>query len=589
MKCSPSRFLVFLLAGALLAGCLSPRTRGPGPTTPVQLLDLNPVLAPGRTAVLAAALVDGGDEGPLRPPTRLNLLLGDREIPARLYWAWAQLPGAGARASWLDPPLRWQLTLDPPVGGSFASPLIVADIPAGERPQWLQVEGTRVRPIWLEERGELWVQDLRNPTIDPVPWLTVAQAEAEDPTRQWRAALLADRLHSHQQPPRLPDPLPRALADQQTARWRAGFDRLAAADLDLARLLRRRLTGICRAGDTLVPIWPTDEQQLADLLQIQLSPAHDDATRVALSRAWLNAQPRVLAWTETTGEPDAVTVGLANLTNALRTARLRWEDSYEAPQEVKLAAESLRRRTVRFPPDLPAGQLVHTLTVEVGEQVQRLRFPARPTLAQPPGLLLGPFLQPRTLKDWQRGQFAMDAPDRATRASVRRTDVGWELFIECRGEALQPAAEPELLDPRFLRAGDLLGEAVYLFVGPVDRPLAIFAVTPTGGVTVFTGSVATPDVSTARREPVAGLGSAVDSIDSPARAAPDLSTWSATIRIPPQWIDASGLLSLGLIRSYETGAAPTSFPEPLFPWRLEPGRLLIDTSQWDELESMRPL
>ncbi len=121
MTLSLSRFLVFLLASALLGGCLSPRTRGPAATTPVQLVDLNPVLAPGTTALLAASVV-ATDEGPSLPPTRLTLRLGDREIPARLYWAWAQVPGAGLRATWLEPPLRWRLTLEPPAGGAFRQP-----------------------------------------------------------------------------------------------------------------------------------------------------------------------------------------------------------------------------------------------------------------------------------------------------------------------------------------------------------------------------------------------------------------------------------------------------------------------------------
>jgi hypothetical protein len=597
MTLSPSRFLVFLLASALLGGCLSPRTRGPAATTPVQLVDLNPVLAPGVTALLAARVV-ATDDGPSHPPTRLTLTLGDQEIPARLYWAWAQVPGAGLRATWLEPPLRWRLTLEPPAGGSFASPLIIADIPPDGRPEWLQVEGTRVRPIWLEEDGELWWRDLQHSTSDPGPLLSTAQPEAEDPTRSWRAVLLADRLHSPQQPARLTDPLTQALAEQQLSRWRTALDRLAAADLELARELRRRLTVICRDVESLVPAWPTDEDQLADVLQTLLSPAHDDQSRATMTRAWLNGQPRVLAWPATTGKRGWVAVGLANVTSEPLSIRLRWSDSYEAPRAIQLAPESLQRLSLRFPPDLPPAQLLHTVSIEVGEQVQQLRFTADPTPARPPGLVLGPFLQPRSLRDWQRGQYAMDAADHATRAAVRRTDEGWELFIECRGED-SPQQALALLDPRRLRATDLIGEAVYLFIGPVDNPLAVFAVTRSGTVQTFSGSVATSDVSVARRASASSSDFAGASPVDPASAAPGSlrsapntptsSVWSATIRLPAEWIDEEGLIPLGLIRSYESGAAPTSFPQPVFPWNLEPGRLLIDTSQWDELAGMRPL
>ncbi len=461
------------------------------------------------------------------------------------------------------------------------------------------MEGTRVRPIWLEEDGELWWRDLQHSTMNPGPLLSTTQPEAEDPTRSWRAVLLADRLHSPQQPARLSDPLTQALADQQLSRWRTALDRLAAADLELARELRRRLTVICRDVESLVPAWPTDEDQLADVLQILLSPAHDDRARATLTRAWLNGQPRVLAWPATTGKRGWVAIGLANVTGEPLPVRLRWSDSYQAPRALELAPESLERLSLRFPPDLPPAQLLHTVSIEVGEQVQQLRFTANPTPARPPALVLGPFLQPRTLRAWQRGQYTTDAADRATRAAVRRTDEGWELFIECRGEEAGPEQALALLDPRRLRAADLIGEAVYLFIGPVDNPAAVFAVTRSGAVQVFTGSVATSDVSVARRAPASGSDFAGAIGDDAAPAAlsslrsasstPTSTIWSATIRLPAAWIDDEGLIPLGLIRSYESGAAPTSFPQPVFPWRLEPGRLLIDTSQWDELDTSRAL
>ncbi len=33
------------------------------------------------------------------------------------------------------------------------------------------------------------------------------------------------------------------------------------------------------------------------------------------------------------------------------------------------------------------------------------------------------------------------------------------------------------------------------------------------------------------------------------------------------------------------GYAHTPFPQPIFPWRLNPGRLPIDLSQWNELDA----
>lgn len=588
---TPAPSVVFLLLFFCLAqlfGCDAPRTGEAVPPASLRLADLNPVLTPGDTAVLPAVLAATSGAAAL-PPPQLTIRLDEAELSARVYWAWTQTPAAAARTTWLAAPRRWRLTLDPPAGGAFATPVVVFDVPPTSRADWLQVGDSRVRPIWLDEDGSLWRQDLKDPLNAPLHLFDAVLPEAEDPARCWRAALMADRLHRLDVRPRFADPLVQALARQQVRRWQASLDRLAAADIDLAREVRRRLTLVLSDDGALVPAWPTDEQQLADLLHTLLSPAHDADARAAQARAWLAAQPHVRAWAETTGRPDRVGVGLANLTNQPRAVRLRWRGTYEAPRTIELPPESMRRLVLTPPLDLPPGELTRVLRVEAGEQVQELAYAARPAVARPPGLLLGPLFQPRTLRIWRQAGLRPQPAEHDTRAQLRRTVAGWELLIECRvpSDIVQPAggvkaaatavgpATPTgraLHDPAHLRASDLIGEAVYLFVGPVDEPSAILAFTPSGEVEAFRGRLPADAFSAERHS--------------------DAASWSVTVRLPERWIDGDGLLALGLLRSFggsEIPALPTSWPEPIFPWRLDPGRLLIDLSQWDDLNGARPL
>jgi hypothetical protein len=183
---------------------------------------------------------------------------------------------------------------------------------------------------------------------------------------------------------------------------------------------------------------------------------------------------------------------------------------------------------------------------------------------------MGPLLSGYTMQAWQQAQgggpppqvrpewataamLHKPAPDPAAQPSSAESRR-WELLVECR-------TAPALKDIESLKR-----EAVWLFFGPSARPTKILRVDLTGTVTFE--QPRDPMVPPEMDQPPGhvDINRAVD-------------RWSFRLPLPPGAVEADGLLRIGIVRMDATGRR-SSWPRPMLPWQLEPGRAALDTSAW---------
>ncbi|MCK4873106.1 MAG: hypothetical protein KAS72_10305 [Phycisphaerales bacterium] len=554
-------FTAVCAAAALLAlgiaGCQARDVSSTSPLWRVEPVDRRPVVIAGQTLVLPMAHVGMSVEAGA-PPDRVDVVLEDgRSLDAALYWAWAE--GRSGRSRWIAPANRWRVSDAPPTDGTPAAVLLFVDVPGDAKGQWMDVAGVPMQPIWLEPSGLLWEIDLDRPQALETELLLLAAEEAADPARRWRAALLADRLHTVPTWQPFDDPRIEAIADQAEAQWRGGLDRLAAASPTLAREVRRALTRVCTNGPTLIPAWPVDEASLAGLLHTLVLDRLTTRRRIDQVEAWRAAQPQAVVWPIADGDADHMTIRIANLCDVPQFAILTWDRDSPGQYIDAVDAERIQRFQPTRPPDRGMPDVLH---VEIGSW--RGEIPAAPRVysCAPPGYPIGPFAETLDMATWLAGRFNTAPVERATRAIVRRTDLGWELFVECRSQAADGPGESPLVDPRSADAIALTGEAVYVFFGRIDKPRLVLGISRSGEVRAFHGSATDVEIPVVSGE----------------------QRWVVTIPIRSAWIDAEGRISIGVVRSFQGDAWPTSWPMPMFPWRVEPGRVTIDLCAWDGMD-----
>jgi hypothetical protein len=337
------------------------------------------------------------------------------------------------------------------------------------------------------------------------------------------------------------------------------------ADPILAERIRQRLTLLIEFDDgTRAPAWPTDDGALEGLLSDLLNPAFSIEDRRARAGAWLDAQPPAIAWiADDAGQQDAATG------NAVATAAIANLLDRQMMGSVVILGDA-RIPEIRELPGLSARTLALTAEQrEAGASTRMISFSAgrwsvaRPVVADPlravpPGLRLEPLNADWTLDGWLSGVPLPEmrvAPAwstsallhyRAGSASAAGGPGSWCMFIECRS----------------VRAA---GEELLVWLGPTGSAAAVLRVTPEGATNLGSRG-------TGRQVPVAGAS---------VTRLPD--RWIAHVPIPSHVIEPSGELRIGITRTDARGVR-SAWPRPLLPWQSEPGRLLIDTGAWGDLE-----
>jgi len=401
------------------------------------------------------------------------------------------------------------------------------------------------------------------------PLAAALALEARGPLTRWRSRWVTRGLRAiadaEQAPDRFEDPLLEALADLTESRVAAAMARLESLDAGLAGRVARALTlTLSFPARESVPAWPIADRDIDLLLHDLLDRGTTDDRVLAGARAWLRAQPDGFSWVaDDAGITDGLagttlaSVGIANLSEEARPAWIT-SPAREAPEMTLCPPFSgMMVTAAAWSPDQPASAS-GAVTISLGQWRAQALLRAAPLPVAPPGLIAGPFLHDWTLPALRTADERSLIPDPAWATAallhrvptgpadaggpaIERTEHAWALRLEC----WRPASDAAALD------------RVTVWIGLTGAPLAAITVSADGTV----------DASGRHAPAEASVATLTD-------------RWTATIRLPPDAIDADGVLRLGMARVDGRGVR-SAWPRPLLPWSPAPGRLAIDTRAWD--------
>ncbi|MBL0926525.1 MAG: hypothetical protein IBJ11_02590 [Phycisphaerales bacterium] len=595
--------LIWLVAAGMASGALAaggcggagraagPVAEVPGRSRPVEMgTEVGAVIpavsqlavVPGRRVfvpVVPAASEGAGAEGTRpawtwRPPRGLDAALIVAE-PVR---------SPAALASWLPSSrLRWS-AVRPEAGrvpsGAAAAYWVVAVSPPpdfGRRPLEVPVGAGSLRLIPLPPPPER--------RLDPSPprpgasenarrglGLLLEQA-ALDPFERWRARLAGERYSEAELgravPASLADPVLDGLARQLEDQWRAGLAELGRADEAVALDVLRTLTAVVRLpGGNLRPVWPPDDGETSLLLRTLVDPAATPERRVQAAQAWLAHAPAAVAWpiddagvgVGAAGAAQRLHIGVADLRGRATTASAA-EAGATAGNPTPLPAHD----SVLLATDINAGRGdgLANVVARAGDWRTQITVLGSAVRARPPGLLMSPMLPVWTMRSWLAGEPEVPVPGEAAAALLQPAAGGpggrWELFVECRsvaGEGEPPAGPPAP------GAAEGPADAVRVYIGPFAESRAILRVDRSGRV-ADESRPGSPVVANAVVSDEKGL-------------------WTAVVPIPVELVDnpaTAPSLLMGLSRTDARGVRYT-WPRPLMPGQLEPGRVRVDLAGW---------
>ncbi|MBL9032532.1 MAG: hypothetical protein JNM80_12605 [Phycisphaerae bacterium] len=561
--------LALVGAFAWSPACARRRAPRPPPAPVLSVVEARVDVVLGRRLVIPVT-VQGG-LSPRRPvPVRLD---DGRTLEARLAWLSVGPEPEAEPNSWVDPAGRWasvwaDADRRPEGAGGW---LLIVDLPLDSVGQGLYLGTTRVPLNWLPDPALLtdpasgrelpWPRPIADLGESP-HLLRLAQPERTSPVRRWRYRLLTRGLQPRPAPAltggepapaetdEFADPVIEAVARQVESRWQVALAWLWIADADLAERVRQRLAGAVRYGERVVaPAWTIDQPALDALLLDLLDPRLRAHERRERALAWLSSLPTAVAWViDDAGLRDAgrVTgvgqVGVANLSDR---AALAWVGVGMSAELTSIPAGAAGELPVLMPRSDdggdPGAKGPLRVVAHVGPWSGPCAVALRPIEAAPPGLRLGPLLADWTMRTWMGGVAPPEpSADWAGLGLLQKSgDGSWTLFLEFRGPA---RTEPE-------------GARVWL--GPRERPVAVFRVSSTGLATEEVGRGSTEGVQVSRE--------------------PD--RWTVRLTIPAGTIEPDGIVRIGLERTDGRGVR-SAWPRPMLPWQVEPGRVAVDLSAW---------
>ncbi|MBL4697557.1 MAG: hypothetical protein JKX70_01865 [Phycisphaerales bacterium] len=438
--------------------------------------------------------------------------------------------------------------------------------------------------VSINDLTEFWSlklsADARN---DPAVQSAIDQYH-HDPFQNWRAILLTDGLDPNaidaaqsleQLELELSMDTPgtnilRALALQHQARWQIILGRIWLIDPAVARRLKSQLIATARFGKRTLPVWTSDTADLSRLADDLLSPFVDDQTRVLRAKAWLENQPRALAWiTDDQGQIEAdsnrflPTITMLSLPQSFGDSLFRIDPTGSSTELATLSPYRATSQVVAIDPiKISASNPTletQSIRIRTGRWSTTRHVIASPTPARAPYIRIGPMLNDWTMDALLTDRPLANASPNAAHSAVgilRRTapptrtnqTQGWQLYIEL--------ASPDPHSPN---------ESLTLWVGPYTSPFAVWTITPDGKIKVGIGSrshIALPRVQTRILD----------------------NRWVAMIDLPTSAFDEDQILQLGLERTdaYNTH---TAWPRRMIPDQPEPGRLSIQADNFDQLIS----
>jgi len=432
----------------------------------------------------------------------------------------------------------------------------------------LKLDRQVIRPSWVEmPPAPLFDVPLQRRAANDRP-------DVDSPFEQWRWSLLAHE-QGMQMPPFESDSVQEEmLAEHLTALWHIGLARLDRIDAALATTLRRSLINVATDRGESFAAWVADPAATGELLGELTSQRNADDALVEYVKLWLDRHVQPMLWPE--ADYDTVLrLAVVNPSNERKDMSVRWPGSSETPMRVVVEPTVLMRVVCAKPrleqspvPELYGRQPVRGESAVVTLDGQELDLPlrARRYAVVPPGVFLSELSPPLSLAELQMRRRLPIRSDQATLVTIRKMQGRWEVFIDCRRPARMEDVAPIEL-PASLPSFDALRgmEAITVVVGPEqleDGPSAIVTVPEHGWPRVYLGG---QDGSMQVHR-----GSYSD-------------RWFARIVLPDRWLPHTDLgpALMGFIRTHGDSLAIETGPNSSVPWRIEPGRVALDFSEWD--------
>lgn len=526
----------------------------------------------------------------------LRVRLDDgRRVAAYAYFVWASrndAPRSWTRGApiWNLQSVNEHLSKPPSSPGTWIASI---DLPIDAVGQGIWIEGTRYEPNWLPSPARVILETSSrandgfwDPALAETQWdaplihSALANLHA-DPFNRWRARLLTEGFNpSDHADPNLAktdrdltaihtqllqsdsSQILDQIADHFTARWQIILGRIWLIDPAAARRLKHQLTRTVSVDGQRVPMWTDDPAQLSALAHDLLSPFVNDELRVERVTVWLDAQPDGLSWViDDAGHPSrhpmaiTPTIGLLWLSDTNRSSTARIESSGITPLIETISPNIVTERTLAAPTEIARAQgqinRPRQFSIQIGTQHTTLSALGNIPYGSPPGIVVGPLLNDWTLSALGSLNSAHDIlppPNRRVAGLVYRSadlnetnpHFGWQLYLEC---ALDPDDNP----------------TITISFGPMNSTRAAWSISKSLGLLEMrtdSDIIADPDYT-----------SVIDN-----------DRWIITLDIPSEAISNEGFLLLGIERTDEN--THTAWPRRMMPWQGEPGRFIIDTTNW---------
>lgn len=496
--------------------------------------------------------------------------LGAREVPASLVWI---APSGVVRTSsgWMGGVLTWKsstwtpstrkqsrLSFDAGAMPQLGFWALVIETTAQDRNERLVVDGLDAPLVWLAEPPPTTGaanaprpigSDERRAALSEM-----LRAIAMDPMQRWRVRLLQDRIAAAElwtdgpAPEAFEDRAIEALAVQHELGWRAAIEYVNQVAPAVATDLVSVLSAVVRMPDgELLPAWVQDESALSQLFRTLIQPTVTRGQKADAARAFLAGVPDAAVWVvDDAGDAQSdITVAFTDLVGRRTNVSARMDDrAFGMPRSV-VGHESVLLRTELRRDEAPMPR--RNVSVRAGSWSTERAVIASALPVAPPGLTIGPMIA-----EWMQATWLTDRPLVASAPAaglLQRAAIGdgWEVFIRC---------------PRASSAGD---DVVRVWCGPYASARAVITITAAGegSIVLNDGEAQAINVSHTSKD----------------------NEWSALVRLPSDALEPGGrAIKLGVERRDSAGRR-SSWPRPMTPGQIEPGRLLVDLTTWGGLTS----
>jgi hypothetical protein len=443
---------------------------------------------------------------------------------------------------------------------TITGPVLLAELPPNVQ-GLIHFGGDAVDPTWIELAKELPVLNITPPNLMQTQQVLESAALPEwNSLEYWRWTLVASRKGIAPPEPPNQNEVARLASLQAAQLWRVGFDRLARSSRGVAAECRDLLTNTANDDNQSFACWITRSDQINALLSIILDPTTSSRQLAARALRWTEEQQPFVQWLESV-YGKMVSIATANPTLESQMLALRWHVEDEIPLVVEIPAKETARvnmerllvvDTSLFGPATIESQ-IEWLDLQIGKQTSSLPIVPQKVVARPPQVAL------QTLHPlWNLQQLQVQVPNKvdngqSTAVQLRKLLGGWELFVECYGRGEGTSLMDGIIDLQKLKGA----EAITILHEPSDGVIAI----PPEGTPVQNNITEEVKIHRSAYE----------------------NKWAVRIELPDAWVSDDSV-SFSIIRSHGDSDHIETGPLPCVPWNINPKPIVIDLTQWDEVQ-----